>query len=147
MMEDPEIVRSRPAWAVSFSVGTVFLGCLVAAAVFFGLLWVMVSGVPPEDLRAAGIEWSPQQVAMSMGGFAALGFIAIGPTVAFGVGWLLRNVRSTQLHVIAFAVTGALVGAIAGFFVGGPAIANLLAAPVGVAAALGRLAVTPFARI
>ena len=148
MMEDPQVMRPpREPWVVRFSVGTVFVGCVVAATVFMGLVFVQVGGIPEEALEEAGLRYTPRQLAMMIGGFAAIGFLLLGPTVALGVGWLLRKVRTTSVHVLAFAVAGAVVGAGAGLLLGGPSFASLLAAPVGIAAAAGRLAVNPYAKI
>ncbi|WP_182112622.1 MULTISPECIES: hypothetical protein [unclassified Actinotalea] len=147
MMEDPRITRPKEPWAVSFGVLGVFAGCVVTALVFMGLVYTVLSAAPAGELDAAGIEATPARLALLIGGFAALAILVVGPTLAFGIGWLLRRVRSQSLHVLAFGALGIVVGAVGGFLVGGPSFANILAAMLGASAALGRAALAPFARV
>ncbi|MBX9245141.1 hypothetical protein ICW40_10020 [Actinotalea ferrariae] len=147
MMDDPRITRPREPWAVSFGLLAVVAGCLVAALVFMALVWTVLSAAPDAELAAAGIDATPGRLAFLMGGFAAIGFLVVGPTLAFAVGWLLRRVRNQSLHVLAFAALGAVVGAAGGFVIGGPQFANVLGAMVGVSVAAGRAALAPFARV
>lgn len=147
-MEDPRLLREpKEPWAVRFGVGAVLAGCLVAATVFMALVFVQVGGIPADALEEAGLRYTPRQLSMMIGGFAAIGFLLLGPTIALGVGWLLRKVRTTSVHVLAFAVAGAVVGALVGYLVGGALLASLIAAPVGIASAVGRLAVSPYAKV
>lgn len=140
----------RPAkepWAVSFGLLGVLAGCLVTALVLMALVYTVLSAAPAGELEAAGVEAAPGRLAVLIGGFAAIAILVVGPTLAFGVGWLLRRVRAQSLHVIAFAALGAVVGAVGGFVLGGPTFANLLGGMLGVAAAAGRAALVPFARV
>ena len=137
----------RREWAVSFGVMAVFAGCVVTATVFTALIFVALLAASAEELSAAGIESSPGRLALLVGGFAALAILVVGPSVAFGVGWLLRSVRNQSLHVVAFALAGAVVGGLVGYWGGGPVMANVLAAMLGASAGIGRLALAPFARV
>ena len=139
--------RPREEWAVAFGVGGVFAGCLVAGVVFMAASFAILSLAPLEEVGGDRLPGTTGRLALLIGGFAAIGFLLVGPTVSFVVGWLLRRVRDQSLHVLAFALAGALVGAVVGAVAGGPEVANVLAAMVGASAAIGRLAVSPFARV
>ena len=144
MMEDPAVTRPRQPWAISFGPGAVFAGCLITAVVFMALTFVILVLAPEEATADLG---STPRLAMLIGGLAALAFLVIGPTLAFAVGWLLRTVHNQSTHVLVFAVAGAVVGGLLGWSAGGPEVANILAGMVGVSAAVGRLAVSPYARV
>lgn len=146
MSEDPQVTRPRQEWAVSFGVGAVFAGCLVAAVVFMVLTLALMLTAPEGALPIDVPDGSTFRVALLIGGLVAIVLLAVGPSAAYAVAWMLRNVRSQAVHVIAFAVAGVVVGAVLGLRIGGPGAANLLAAMLGVSAAGGRAAVTPFAR-
>ena len=136
----------RRPWAVSFPLRTVYLGCLVTALAFLGMVYLTLVVLTAEvDAAAAGV--APGRLAFLIGVVPALIILVVGPLPAFGLGWLLRDVANQSLHLIAFAVAGAVVGALIGLAVGGPQLANLLAAVLGAAAGVGRMAVTPLARI
>ena len=95
MMEDPNVMRpGRREWAVSFNVSAVFLGCLVTALVFMALTYVILATAPDEALPDDASGGALLRLALLIGGLAALAFLVIGPTVAYGLGWLLRNVRN-----------------------------------------------------
>lgn len=147
MMDDPKITRPKEPWAVSFGVMGIVAGCVVTALVFMVLVFTVLTAAPDGELEAAGIDATPARLALLIGGFAAIAILVVGPTLALGVGWLLRKVRSQSLHVLAFAALGVVVGALGGFVVGGPQFANILAAMLGASAAAGRAALSPFARV
>lgn len=147
MMHDPAVVRPREPWAVSFGVGAVFAGCLVSAVVFMALTFLMLSLAPEETVETADLGGTIPRLTLLIGGLAGVFFLVVGPTVAFGVGWLLRRVRNQSAHVLAFAAAGAVVGGLVGAAIAGAGGANILAAMVGTSAAVGRLALSRFARV
>lgn len=146
MTQDPDVTEPRKEWAVTFGVGAVFAGCLVAAVVFMVLTFALLLTAPDGALPVDVPSGSTFRVALLIGGLVAIVLLVVGPSAAYAVGWMMRSVRNQSLHVIAFAVAGVVVGAVFGLRIGGPAAANLLAAMLGASAATGRAVLSPFAR-
>lgn len=144
-MHDPDIVRPREPWAVGFSVGAVFAGCLIAGFVFMVLTYAMLSTVPADVLETAGVDTNVARLTLMVGGIAGVLFLIVGPTVAFGLGWLLRNQRNQSVHVLVFAIAGAAVGALSGFW-GGPEMGSMVAAMTGTSAGVSRMIMSRWAR-
>src|SRR5690606_42029588 len=69
-------------------------------------------------------------------------FLLVGPGLAWGLGFMLRNVTNQWLHVLAFAVLGLLVGALLGPVLG---IGGLLAPAAGTGTGPARWFTSPFA--
>jgi len=147
MMHDPAVVNPRQPWAVSFGVGQVFIGCLVAGAIFMLLIFIwLVALVPPEVLATTDPPTTVGQLTLALGGGGALLFVLVGPTVALGLGWLLRATANQSVHVLVFAVTGALVGALVGWRFG-PDLASALGSSMGAATGLTRMIMSRYARV
>src|SRR5665648_1217466 len=71
MMHDPAVVNPRQPWAVSFGVGQVFIGCLVACAIFMALIFIwLVALVPPEVLATTDPPTTVGQMTLALGGGA-----------------------------------------------------------------------------
>ncbi|MCL3860906.1 hypothetical protein [Actinotalea sp. K2] len=136
----------RSTWAVGFGLTAVLVGCLAASVTFLALTVAVLSGAPPGALAGTGADEGVLQLAIPIAALAGMGFMVVGPTLAWVLGWSLRRVRHQALHVLTFGVAGVVLGAIGGAVTGGLEIAALLGAMVGVAAATGRAVVAPFAR-
>jgi hypothetical protein len=148
MTRDPALrpppPEPRPPWAITFRPGKVFVGCILAGAIFMGLVfaWVLLL-VPDEVLTEADPPTTAGRLAMALGGMGGVFFVVVGPTVAFLLGWLLRRSTIHSVHVLAFATTGALLGALVGA-VFGPDMASALGATMGVSAGLSRAIMSRF---
>lgn len=133
----------REPWAIGFGTLATYVGCLLAAGLFAGLLWLWLRFVvPAETFTQAGTR---ERIVVVFGVVAALLLVLLGPLVAWVVARALRRVRSTAVHVIAFTFTGSVVGGLLGSAFG-PDVAASLVVTVGLAAGLARLLMRPFER-
>ena len=87
-----------------------------------------------------------QMLRMAGGGLAGVVFVALGPALAFLLGRLLRNQPNQSVHVLVFALAGAVLGATVGAFFG-PDLTMVLAPTMGVAAASARAVMSRWARL
>lgn len=145
---DPKTGRLRPTWTVRFSPWAVFVGCLVGGTVtglLIGISFFLVPVEPPlatdELLRSA---------IFALG--ASIGvFLLLGPTLAWGLGFALRENTNHGVHVLAFAglglVVGYMVGEILGSLAGFSGFGAGVAPFVGIGAALGRWSISRYAKI
>lgn len=145
-MHDPAVVRPHRPWAVSFGVGQVFAGCILAGGVFTALIFLWLALLVPDDVFASfDPPVTVAEMTLYLGGLGGVLLLVVGPTLAFVVGWLLRRVANQSVHVIAFAVAGALVGIMVGSFFG-PDLASALGATMGASAGLSRMIMSRWAR-
>lgn len=146
MKHDPNVANPREPWKVSFGVGTVFLGCLLAGALFtaFVALWMWIV-VPKEVLESVDPPLSVIELALFLGASATVMLMVVGPLFALLLGRVLRNVENHGLHVAVFAVAGALLGAGVGGLLG-PDMMLILGPTMGAATGLARAIVSRFAR-
>lgn len=138
----------KEPWLVSFSPWAVMGGCALGALLFVGLvyLWLQVL-VGPDALKDAGIDATVGQLTLGLGGgLAGVVFVALGPAVAFLLGKLLRNQPNQSVHVLVFALAGAVLGATVGAFFG-PDLTMVLAPTMGVATGLARATMSRWARL
>ena len=139
---DPKTGKVRPTWTVRFTPWWVFVGCAIAGVVCAAVLFVtVVAGGDTDQLNDAG--------SLFKGGIFLLGlafaiFILVGPALAWGLGFMLRNVANQGIHVVAFAVLGLFVGFMLGNLVG---LGSVVAPAAGIGAAVGRWAISGQARI
>lgn len=146
-MLDAQPVTPRVPWKVSFGVGQVFAGCVLAGAVFMALIFLWLSFVVPADVLASfDPPTTAARLTLYFGGVGGVLFLVVGPTVAFGVGWLLRRVENQSLHVLAFAGAGAVLGFVVGLPLGAD-LASALGPTIGASAALSRMIMSRWARI
>jgi len=132
-------------WKISFKVSTVFLGCLFASITFAMLAVLMLLTFQDRRLLAdAGT--SAVQMGLMMGGLGAVLIFLAGPSTAYFVGHLMRNVDNQPLHVLAFGAAGAILGAAVGWRIFGIASANIIAALLGISAMVARTLVSPYAQ-
>ncbi|GEN80590.1 hypothetical protein [Actinotalea fermentans] len=136
--------RDVPPWAISFSPLVTFAGCALTAVLFAGLLYLWLELVVPDGVLAS--DDSAARITAVVGVMGGALLLLLGPFAALGLGRLLRRSASTAAHVVTFTFAGSMVGALAGAGLGGPDVAVSLLAPLGLAAGLARLAVSPFAR-
>jgi len=138
---------STPRHAYTFSASAILLGCVATAFVFTLLVFFLLSSDPNAKLDVLGSEQSAARIALSTGGIALVATLVVGPTLAFGVSYLLRRETQVARHLLAFGALGLLVGFGLGLFLGGPAFAMTLAPVYGVSAAAARWAIQPWARV
>jgi len=140
--------HGRPKrFAYTFSATAIFLGCVATAFVFMALVFFLVATDPSAGLDLLGSEESAARIALSTGGLALVVTLVVGPTLAFGVSYLLRREQQVSRHLIAFGAVGLLIGFGLGLAMGGPALAMTMAPMYGVSAAAGRVAIQPLARV
>ncbi len=139
---DPKSGKVRPTWTVRFSAWAIFLGCAIAAVVTtLVLLLTFITGPGLEALNDAS--------SVAKGGIFLLGlvfgiFLLIGPVLAWGLGFMLRNNTNHAQHIAAFAVLGLVVGFMLGNFIG---LGSVIAPAAGIGAAVGRWAISSQAKI
>jgi len=143
---DGKAPRER-RFAYTFSASAIFLGCVATALVFMLLVFLLVGTDPNAGLDLLGSEESAARIALTTGGAGLLVTLVVGPTLAFGVSYLLRREDQVSRHLIAFGALGLLIGFVMGFVMGGPALAMTMAPMYGVSAAAGRMAIQPLARV
>ena len=139
---DSEKGRLRPTWKLRFTpfmtvVGSAVAGVLTALVLFLQV----VTGPGIDELNAPGAVF---QGVLLLFGALFLIFLVLGPTLAWGLGFALRNVTNQSLHVLAFAALGLVVGALIGPLLG---IGGLLAPAAGIGTGLARWFMSPFAKI
>ncbi len=146
---DATVPAGRPErrFAYTFSATAILLGCVATAFVFMLLVFFLVATDPNAGLDLLGSEESAARIALSTGGLALLVTLVFGPTLAFGVSYLLRREQQVSRHLIAFGALGLLIGFGFGLAMGGPALAFTMAPMYGVSAAAGRVAIQPLARV
>jgi hypothetical protein len=146
-MLDAQPVTPREPWKVSFSLGQVFAGCVLTGAIFMALIFLWLSFVvPAEVIESFDPPTTAARLALSFGGVGGVLFLVVGPSVAFGVGWLLRRVENQSLHVLAFAGAGAVVGFVIGLPLGAD-LAGALGPTIGASAALSRMIMSRWANV
>jgi len=127
---------------VRFSAWSIFLGCAIAGVVCAVILFLtLVTGSGSDELNDSG--------SVIRGGIFLLGlvfgiFILLGPVLAWGLGFTLRNNTNQGTHIAAFAVLGLVVGFMLGNFIG---LGAVVAPAAGIGAAVGRWAVSSQAKI
>jgi len=136
-----------PRHAYTFSASVILLGCVATAFVFTLLAFFLLSSDPNAQLDVLGSEQSAARIALSTGGIALVVTLVVGPTLAFGVSYLLRRQLQVSRHLLAFGALGLLIGFGLGLALGGPSFAITLAPLFGVSAAVARWAVQPWARV
>lgn len=147
MLHDPAVVSPREPWKVTFTVGQVFIGCLLSAVFFMGLIYLYLAFAVPDEVYAGiGSGANAAQLTLNFGGFAGVIFLILGPTFAFGLGRLLRKEADQSKHVLAFAGTGAAVGFGLGMFFGWD-LAFVLGPTMGTAVGLSRMIMSRFALV
>lgn len=139
---DEETGKLKPTWTVRFSPWWVFLGCAIAGVVCALVLFLtLVTGPGLGELNDAG---SVAQGGVLLLGISFVIFILVGPTLAYGVGFALRNNPNHNVHIVAFAVLGVIVG----FMLGGLVDLGTVVAPAaGIGAGVGRWAISKHAKI
>ncbi|MGC4175303.1 hypothetical protein [Demequina sp.] len=139
---DPETGKVRPVWTIRFSAWWIFVGCAIAAVVTtIVLLLTLVTGSADDQLNDSG---SVFQGAIFLLGIVFAVFVLVGPALAWGLGFMLRNNENQGMHVLAFALLGAVVGFLIGNFVG---LGTVVAPAAGIGAAVGRWAISSQAKI
>jgi hypothetical protein len=139
---DSETGKVRPTWTVRFSAWSIFLGCTIGAVVTSVVLFLtLVTGPGLDKLNDAG--------SVARGGIFLLGlifgiFLIVGPLLAWGLGFMLRNNANNGFHVLAFALLGLFVGFMLGNLVD---LGSVVAPAAGIGAAAGRWAISRQAKI
>lgn len=139
---DPKSGKLRPTWTVRFSAWSILLGCAIGAVVTSAVLFVtLVTGPGLDSLNDAG--------SVAKGGIFLLGlifgiYLLLGPVLAWGLGFTLRNNPNNGMHVLAFAVLGLIVGFMLGNLIG---LGSIVAPAAGIGAAAGRWAISGHAKI
>lgn len=139
---DPDTGKVRPTWTVRFSAWSIFLGCAIGAVVTSVVLFLtLVTGPGLDELNDAG--------SVAKGGIFLLGlifgvFLLVGPVLAWGLGFMLRNNENQGFHVLAFAVLGLIVGYLLGNLID---LGSVVAPAAGIGAAAGRWAISGQAKI
>lgn len=133
---DEKSGKLRPTWTVRFSPWWVFVGSGIAGVVTAAVLIISFLA-NPSDLNANSQEVA--QGAILLLGVVVFVFLLIGPMLAYGVGFALRNVTNQGIHVIAFAFLGLIVGFMLGAYYVDPAI---VAPAAGIGAGVGRWAIS-----
>lgn len=146
---DPKTGKLRPTWLVRFTPWQAMLGSLVAGAVC-GIVLVITFVTGPDFGELAGPASVAQGSAIVVGASVAV-FALLGPTLAWGLGFSLRNVQNQYLHVLAFAALGAFVGFSLGnaasVWLGFGGLGSVLAPAAGIGAAVGRWVLSPYSRV
>lgn len=139
---DSEKGRLRPTWRVRFTPFMTFVGSGVAGVLTAIVLFLQViTGPGVEELNDAS---SVFQGVLLLFGAIFLIFLIVGPTLAWGLGFSLRQITNESLHVLAFAALGLVVGFLLGPLLG---IGGLLAPAAGIGSGLARWFMSPFAKI
>lgn len=145
---DPATGKLRPTWKVSFSPWIVFVGSFIGGAVTGGVVVLnMLAGNPVTDDDSST---TVGQASILILGIAIAVFLILGPVLAWGLGFALRNVENNGLHILAFAALGLVVGYSIGEFLGrltGVAgVGSVVAPAAGIGAAAGRWAISKYAQ-
>lgn len=134
---DDKTGKVRPTWTVRFSPWWIFVGCGIAGVVCAAVLFFTV-------LTGPGLGQLNDANSVVRGGLLLVGmsfgiFILLGPTLAWGLGFMLRNNTNQGMHIAAFALLGLFVGFMIGNLAG---IGSLIAPAAGIGAAAGRWAIS-----
>lgn len=133
----------REPWAIGFGALATYLGVLLTAAVFSGLLWLWLTYVvPPHTFTTEGTR---ERIVVLFGVVCALVLLLVGLPLAWLVARALHRVPHTSVHVVAFTFVGSVVGALLGALFG-PDVAVTLLVTLGAAAGITRLLMRPFER-
>lgn len=139
---DSDKRQLRPTWKVKFTPWMTILGSGMAGVLTAIVLFLQViTGPGFDELNEAGLVF---QGALLLFGAIFLIFLVVGPTLAWGLGFTLRNITNQSLHVLAFAVLGLVVGSLIGPLLG---LGSLLAPAAGIGTGLARWFMSPFAKI
>jgi hypothetical protein len=139
---DSEKGKLRPTWKVRFTPFMTFVGSAVAGVLTALVLFLQViTGPGLDELNSSA---SVFQGVLLLFGALFLIFLILGPTLAWGLGFTLRNVTNQSLHVLAFAALGLVVGSLLGPVLG---IGALLAPAAGIGTGLARWFMSPFAKL
>lgn len=146
---DPKTGKITPTWTVRFTAWQTLLGSAIAGVVCaIVLAFEFVTG---PGIAGLGETNSVLQGLVLLVGGSLILFLILGPSLAWGLGFGLRNIKNQNWHVIAFGVLGILVGgAIGGAlapWVGVVDFGSVLAPAAGIGAAVGRWVLSPYARI
>lgn len=133
---DEKSGKLRPTWTVRFSPWWVFVGSAIAGVVTAAVLLLNIL-TNPDALNPNSQEVA--QGAVLLLGIVVAVFLLLGPTLAYGVGFALRNVTNQWIHVVAFAFLGLIVGFMLGGYIGDPA---MIAPAAGIGAGVGRWAIS-----
>lgn len=104
-----ELLYSRPWTSEAERAAAILLGCVATAFVFTLLVFLLLGTDPNAGLDLLGTEESAGRVALSTGGIALVVVLVVGPTLAFGLSWLLGPQQQLSRHLIAFGAAGLLV--------------------------------------
>lgn len=140
--------KLRPLWTVRFSPWITLLGALFGGCVAGGVLdFVIITGSGSGNLNS-GREVA--EGAIQILGASIVVFAVLGPLLGWGLAFALRNVANQGLHVLAFAALGLFVGFEIGNIIGARAgivgLGAAVAPACGIGAAVGRWAISRFAR-
>ena len=146
---DPKTGKLRPTWKVRFTPWQALLGSVIAGVVC-GIVLVLTFVTGPDFEDLAGPASVAQGSAIVVGASVVV-FALLGPTLAWGLGFTMRNVENQYLHVMAFAALGAFVGFslgnAAGGWLGFGGLGMVLAPAAGMGAAVGRWVLSPYSRV
>lgn len=138
---DPETGKVHPTWSVRFGAWSIFLGCAIGGVVCAVVLFLtFVTGGGQELNDSASV---------TMGGVMLVGicfaaFVLLGPVLAWGLGFVMRNNTNHGQHVAAFAILGLVVGFMLGNLIG---LGAVIAPAAGIGAGIGRWAISGQAKI
>jgi hypothetical protein len=140
--------RYQLEWKVSFSPWMTFVGSFIGGSVAGGVLAgnILLGDPVGEDLSSQTIG----QAAVLVLGTAIAVFLLLGPVLGWGLGFALRNVENNGMHILAFAALGLVVGFSVGEFLGRlvdvVGLGVSVAPAAGIGAAVGRWAISRFAK-
>jgi len=140
---DEKSGKIRPTWTVRFTPGMTLLGCAIAGAVTGALLTLPLL-LAPGTIAVGDSTMSTGQLALMALGVTFGVFLILGPTLAWGLGFMLRHNTNQWVHVMAFGVLGLVVGFMLGNFIG---IGANIAPAAGIGAAVGRWGIRNATRI
>ena len=139
---DPKTGKVRPTWTVRFSAWAIFLGCTIAAVVTSVVLFLtFVTGPGLDALNDVG---SVAKGFIFLLGLVFVIFLLVGPVLAWGLGYTLRNNTNHGTHIAAFGILGLVVGFMLGNLIG---LGAVIAPAAGIGAAVGRWAISGQAKI
>lgn len=119
-----------------------FWGCALAGVITSAVF--LLSLLTGPGLDALNDPGAVAQGTILVFGVLFLFFIAVGPTLAWGLGFALRTQTNQYIHVLAFAVLGLFLGFMLGGLVG---VAGVLGPAAGVGVGLARWIMNPHAKL
>lgn len=146
---DPKTGKLHPTWTIRFSPWITMLGSLIGGLVCgLVLIFTLVAG--------SGMGKLADAADVARGSILLLGgclvvFAILGPTLAWGLGFALRENTNHGVHVLAFGALGLFVGYSVGTFmasyVGIAGFGSIAAPAAGLGAAVGRWSISRWAKI